>query len=96
MSIKGYVATQLLNYDAIRQSPHFSRLIEAVDNLYRRSIGLVPQCCPRVCFGKMLLMCHKSLLSSATLIARGQPDDVAAISRRAIEIGHLAVAVHLN
>jgi hypothetical protein len=96
MSIEVYVATQQLNYDTIKGSLHFSRLIETVDHLYRTTIDLVPQCCPRLCFGKMLLMCHKSLLSAATLIARGQPEDVAAISRRAIEIGQLAVAVHLD
>src|SRR5579863_3858759 len=96
MSIEAYIATQELNYDAIRGSLHFSRLIETVDHLYRSTIDLVPQYCPRVCFGKMLLMCHKSLLSAATLIARGQPEDAALVSRRAIEIGQLAVAVHLD
>jgi hypothetical protein len=44
----------------------------------------------------MLLMCHKSMLSAATLIAQGQADDGALVTRRAIEIGHLAVAVHLD
>lgn len=96
MSIEAYVATQQQNYDAIKDSLHFSRLVETVDHLYRSTIDLVPQYCPRVCFGKMLLMCHKSLLSSATLIARGQPEDAALVSRRAIEIGQLAVAVHLD
>jgi hypothetical protein len=96
MSLDEYVATQQLNFDAIRDSPHYSRLIETVDRMYRTSIDLVPAHCPRVCFGKMLLMCHKSLLSAATLIARGQPEDAAPVSRRAIEIGHLAVAVHLD
>ena len=75
MSLDEYVATQQLNFDAIRDSPHYSRLIETVDRMYRTSIDLVPAHCPRVCFGKMLLMCHKSLLSAATLIARGQPED---------------------
>ena len=36
------------------------------------------------------------MLSAAMLIARGQPDDAAPVTRRAIEIGHLAVAVHLD
>ena len=32
----------------------------------------------------------------ATLIAQGQADDAAPVTRRAIEIGHLAIAVHLD
>lgn len=96
MSLNGYVLTQQQNFEAIKDSLHYSRLIETVDHLYRTTIELGPAHCPRLCFGKMLLMCHKSLLSAATLIARGQPDDAALVSRRAIEIGHLAIAVHLD
>ena len=96
MSLDEYVDTQQKNFVAIKESPHYSRLIDTVDRLYRTTIDLVPAHCPRVCFGKMLLMCHKSLLSAATLIAQGQPEDAAPISRRAIEIGHLAIAVHLD
>jgi hypothetical protein len=96
MSLDEYVATQHRNLEAIKGSLHYSRLIETVDRLYRTTFDLIPAHCPRICFGKMLLMCHKSLLSAATLIARGQPEDAAPISRRAIEIGHLAVAVHLD
>jgi hypothetical protein len=96
MSIAGYVDTQRLNFEAIKDSPHYLRLIETVDRLYHSALELGRAHGPRLCFGKMLLMCHKSLLSSATLIARGQPDDAALVSRRAIEIGHLAIAVHLD
>jgi hypothetical protein len=96
MSLNEYVDTQQKNFAAIKESPHYSRLIDTVDRLYRTTIDLVPAHCPRVCFGKMLLMCHKSLLSAATLIARGQPEDAAPISRRAIEIGQLAIAVRLD
>src|ERR1039458_5995083 len=96
MSLDGYVDTQQKNFEAIKGSPHYSRLIETIDRLYRATLELGPAHCPRLCFRKMLLMCHKSLLSSATLIARGQPDDAAPVSRRAIEIGHLAIAVHLD
>jgi hypothetical protein len=96
MSLDGYVDTQQKNFEAIKDSLHYSQLIETVDRLYRTTLDLGPAHCPRVCFGKMLLMCHKSFLSAATLIARGQPEDAAPISRRAIEIGHLAVAVHLD
>jgi hypothetical protein len=90
------VTAQQRNLEAIKESPHYCRLIGTVDRLYRTSIDLGPAHCPRICFGKMLLMSHKSLLSAATLIARGQHEDSAPINRRAIEIGHLAIAVHLD
>ena len=75
MSLAEYLSAQQRNLEAITESPHYSRLIETIDRLYRSTIDLGPAHCPRVCFGKMLLMCHKSLLSAATLIARGQPED---------------------
>jgi hypothetical protein len=96
MSLDYYVSAQQRNFEGIKESPHYSRLLETVDHIYNATVELVPAYCPRLCFGKMLLMCHKSLLSAATLIARGQPDDAALVSRRAIEIGHLAIAVHLD
>ena len=85
MSLDEYVATQQKNFEAIKDSPHYSSLIDTVDRLYRTTIDLGPAHCPRVCFGRMLLMCHKSLLSAATLIARGQPEDAAPISRRQLK-----------
>jgi hypothetical protein len=55
MSLDEYVDTQQKNFVAIKESPHYSRLIDTVDRLYRTTIDLVPAHCPRVCFGKMLL-----------------------------------------
>ncbi len=71
MSLDDYVSAQQRNFEAIKESPHYSRLLETVDNLYNATVELGPAHCPRLCFEKMLLMCHKSLLSAATLIARG-------------------------
>src|SRR5260370_42215320 len=96
MSLDEYVAEQRRNLDVIKDAPHFSRLITTIDRMYHTAVDLVPAHCPKLCFGKMLLMCHKALLSAATLIAQGQPEDAAPLTRRAIEIGHLAVAVHLD
>jgi hypothetical protein len=96
MSLEEYALAQQQNFDAIKDSPHYSRLLATVDHLYHTTVAVSPAHCPRVCFGKMLLMCHKSMLSAATLIARGQVDDASLVTRRAIEIGHLAVAVHLD
>ena len=47
-------------------------------------------------YGQFLLICHKSLLSAATLITQCQPDDSVGITRRAIEATKTAVAIKLN
>ena len=47
-------------------------------------------------FGRILLIAHKSLLSAAVLIAKLQPEDSVAITRRAIEAARVAVAIKLN
>src|SRR5262249_54047405 len=39
------------------------------------------------------LVCHKALMSAAALIALGQPDDSAGVTRRAIEAACLARAI---
>jgi hypothetical protein len=47
-------------------------------------------------YARLLLICHKSLLSAAALIAEAQPDDSVAITRRAIETARTALAIKLN
>jgi hypothetical protein len=96
VSLDEYVDFQQRNFEAIKDTLHYSGLVVTVDRLYRSTLALGHEHCPRVCFGEMLLMCHKSFLSAATLIARGQSDDAPPITRRAIEIGQLAVAVYLD
>jgi hypothetical protein len=42
MSLAGYVDTQQLNFEAIKESPHYSLLIETIDRLYRTALELGP------------------------------------------------------
>ena len=92
MSIDQYIQTQRDNLDSIRQLPHFSEQIPALHNVYKRAYALIPAGTPQH-FVMLLLLCEKSLLSAATLIAQAQPDDAAAVTRRAEEIAKVALAV---
>ena len=95
MSIEDYIAAQRSNIASISQLPHFSVLGNLTDRLYEWAIGLVPKDSPPP-FGQLLLICHRSFLSALTLIGQAQPDDAAPISRRAIEVARLALAVKKN
>ncbi|MBM4124136.1 MAG: hypothetical protein FJ246_04140 [Nitrospira sp.] len=92
MSIEDYIRAQRSNVDSIGKLPHFSVLGQAVNDLYEKAVGLVPKDSPPH-FACLLLLCHKSFLSAIALIAQGQPEDAAAITRRAIEIAQVALAV---
>jgi hypothetical protein len=92
MSLFDYIEGQRMNLDTIRESPYFSQLCFLTDRLYRVGIRLLREDTP-VTFGKLVLLSHKSFLAAATLIAQAQPDDAAPITRRAIEIARLALAL---
>lgn len=79
MSIQDYIAAQRANISEICELPHFSKLGDLTDRLYERAVTLVPASSPQH-FGRLLLICHRSFLSSLTLIGQAQPDDAAPIS----------------
>lgn len=95
MSIADYIAAQRDKISSISQLPHFSILGDLTDRLYERAIGVVPKS-SNPPFGQLLLVCHRSLLSALTLIGQAQPDDAGPVSRRAIEVARLALAVKRN
>lgn len=74
--------------------PCMTELIGSLDAAYR-AVNRQPPKGPLV-FGRFLLICHKSLLSAATLIAQAQPEDSVGITRRAVEAARLALAIKLN
>ena len=92
MGIEDYINAQRANVESIKNLPHFSVLGKLVDQLYNLAIVLIPKDTP-LHYSKFLLLCHKSFLSALTLIGQAQPEDAAAISRRAIEIARVAIAV---
>lgn len=82
------------NLQQIRQKlPHFRELMPYVHRLYSRSIDLVPADTNVVLFAESLLLCHKAFLCAAATIGRRHPDDAAPITRRAIEVASVAIAV---
>jgi len=91
--VDSYIQTQRQNLDEGIKNPHFTQLIGSLDAVYRAAFGLSDV---SPVFGHLLLICHKSLLSAASLIAQSQPDDSVGITRRAIEVAKTALAVKLN
>ncbi len=95
MSIDRYLQAEQQNLDDIRTIPHFNALVPLLDTLYECSFGLVPSS-GSLYHGRLLLVCHKSLLSAAALIARLQPENAAPVTRRSIEAALLASAIRYN
>lgn len=86
-------------FDANRGCPMF-RLIETVDELYRVAQAKTPF--PKTDTEKDNLLhmcfyiCHRALLSAATSIGSGLPEDGAAITRRALEAAKVALAITVD
>jgi hypothetical protein len=93
LSFNDYFVAQQGNLDQIRRLPHFVHLIEPVSSLYEVSISALAPDKATPLYAKLLLVCHKALMSAAALIGRGQPDDSAGVTRRAIEAACLARAI---
>ena len=91
-----FIAGQRNNLDQVKQSPYFKELIGALDAAYRASVDSVPTAGFPPIFGRILLVCHKSMLSAATVIAQGQPEDSVGITRRAVEAARVALAIKLD
>lgn len=93
LGFDGYFAAQQGNLDQIRRLPHFLNLIEPISSLYDLSIATIAPDKAIPLYARLLLVCQKALMSAAALIARGQPDDSAGVTRRAIEAACLARAI---
>jgi hypothetical protein len=78
----GFIKAQLANFDIGSSNQFFKTLIPAADTAYQAAIACVPKDGVPM-FGRILLICHKSLLSAAVLIAKLQPEDSVGITRRA-------------
>ena len=93
MSFNNYFVAQQGNLDQIRRLRHFVHLIEPVSSLYELSLDTLTPDKANPLYGKLFLVCHKALMSAAALIARGQSDDSAGVTRRAIEAACVARAI---
>ena len=74
--------------------PYMNDLIRSLDTAYRTLIKSPPK--GPLVFGQFLLICHKAMLSAASLIAQTQPEDSVGITRRAAEAAKTALAIKLN
>jgi hypothetical protein len=92
MAIDEYLETELQNFQRMRTMPHYRELIPLLDSLYVEGIDLIPAASPPY-FGRLLLVCHKSLLGAASLLLRLHPDDAGPVTRRSIEAVLIAAAV---
>jgi hypothetical protein len=92
--MREYVEKVLHNLDGGSRAPLFAELIGSLDEAYRTIIARPPS--GRLIFARFMLICHKSFLSAATLIAQQQPEDAGGITRRAAECARVALAIRLN
>ena len=90
-----FLAAQCQHLDLNRQNPYFVELIGSVDRAYREVIRFHPSE-TSLHLGQIVLICHKSLLSAASLIAMCQPEDAAGITRRAVEAAKVALAIKID
>jgi len=72
--------------------PHFRELFGLLDTLYVEGLDLIPAASPPY-FGRLFLICHKSMLGAVSLLLRLHPDDAGAVTRRSIEAALMAAAV---
>jgi hypothetical protein len=93
MAIDEYLDTEHQNLQRMRSMPHFRELIPLLDSLYVEAIDMMPATSPPY-FGRLMLICHKSLLGAASLLLRLHPDDAGSVTRRSIEAALLAAAIH--
>lgn len=95
MSISEYFDAQKENLRSSSLWEPFVTIFPLVDKLYVDAIRLTPSG-PSPLFGQLLLICHKSFLSAASLIGQAQPEDAGPITRRAIEAARFAAATKTN
>lgn len=94
--IEKFLENDEYNLQEVRtRLPYFTELMPYVHHLYSRSIELIPRAAEAqtLLFAESLLLCHKGFLCAAATIGRRHPEDAAPITRRAIEVASLAVAV---
>ena len=92
MGLQDYFKAQKNNLERACRFELFDVLFTLIDQLYSKSVALVPTNTSPV-FGQFLLFWHKSFLAAASLIGQAQPDDASPITRRAIEAARVAVAI---
>ncbi len=91
MSVDDYLDLEHQNLQRLRSMPHFREMIPLLDTLYTEAFELIPTGSPPY-YGRLLLVCHKSLLGAVSVMLRLHPEDAASVTRRCIEAASLAAA----
>jgi hypothetical protein len=76
-------------------SPFFTGFASSLNDVYQAALATEPADVNIAC-SKFLMICPKSMLSAACIIAEGQPEDSFAITRRAVECAQVALARKLD
>lgn len=96
MPIDDFIAALRRNFDTFSAHPLYTQGVQALDTAYQTAIrSMAPAGYPAI-YGRLLLVCHKHMVSAANLIASCLPEDSAAITRRAAEAAKVATAIYLN
>jgi hypothetical protein len=96
VSIDDFTLAAKKNFAAFRENPYYVLGVRALDELYQAALRAVPgEGFPHF-IGRLLLICHKSMVSGANLIATCTPEDSVGITRRALEAAKLANAIRLH
>ena len=75
-------------------SPYVTEMMASAARAYKTIISIPPT--GPLLFGRLLLICGKSMFSATALIAERQPEDSVAVTRRALEVAKVALAVKLK
>jgi hypothetical protein len=95
MSLTEFLDAQAKHAESLGQSPHFASLVPLVDRMYRIASEIAASTGPLTA-AKLLILCHREFLISATQIQRALPFDSHANTRRAVEIAKIALALKRN
>ena len=64
-----FVKGQRDNLDQIKQTPYYKDLVGALDAVYRAVVATLPSDGFPTFFGRVVLICHRSMLSASSLVA---------------------------
>src|SRR6266540_2834635 len=84
------------HFESFSAHPLYAEGVGALDAAYEAAIRSLPPAGYPLIFGRLLLVCHKHMVSAANLIASCLPEDSAGVTRRAAEAAKVATAIHLN
>src|SRR5262245_20643285 len=71
---------------------HLSVLAPLIERAYEAAFEALPTPL-NLLLWRLLALCHRGFLAAVGTIARGQPDDAGAVTRRALEMAKVAIAV---